>query len=490
MKVLFVYPGYIVREVPLNVMYVSAAVEAAGHESRLFHFSPYKELSWTKEAAERIEEAFLEEVKSFKPDAAAFSVMVQDYNITKRLSGISKNRFKVPVVWGGIQPILEPERSIGEPEVDYICTGEGERAFPELLKRLERGNGSMEVTGIWGKDPHGRIYRNGRPQLVDDLDELPFPNRSLLEPEYYRAELTGANILTARGCPFPCSFCQNKALMEIFKDKGRFIRYRSIENVFREMEEVIEKYQAPSFYLSDEMFTLNRERAMEFCERYRSRIGKPFMIQTRADYMDRRLARALSEAGCFMVNLAIESGNERIRNAVLKKNIPTEKILEAYEAVRDHGMMTNSFNMIGVPGETLGTIRETIEINRRIKPDRILCSIFMPLPGTELGDYCKSRDLITGDITETTNYYSQVVVKNPDLSPRTLIGYQGFFDWFVLLPRWSHGFIHILRGIYQGLVSPTIPKSPVKRKFREMIVEAVYQLKRFLPRKTFHAKVR
>jgi anaerobic magnesium-protoporphyrin IX monomethyl ester cyclase len=490
MKVLFVYPGYIVREVPLNVMYISAAIEKAGHKSRLFHFSPYRKLTWAQDVTERIEEGFLAMMNEFKPDLVAFSVMVQDYNITKHLSWLVRDRYKLPVVWGGIQPILEPDRSINEPEVDYICTGEGEKVFPEFLDRLQRGTGSMEVTGIWGKDAVGNVYRNDRPDLIENLDEVPFPNRDLLGPEYYRAELTGTNILTARGCPFPCSFCQNKALIEIYKDKGKFIRYRSLDNVFREMEEVIEKYGAPSFYFSDEMFTLDKRRAMDFCQEYKKRINKPFMVQTRADYMDEELARALSEAGCTMVNMAIESGNEHIRNKVLKKSIPTEKIMHAYKLMSDYGMMSSSFNMIGVPGETVDTIWDTIDINRKLKPDRILCSIFMPLPGTELGDYCERTKLITEDVAETTNYYSQVTIRNSNLSARTLIGYQGFFDWFVLLPRKFHGLVHVLRVIYQNIVTPRIPKNPIKRKLREMIVETVYQMKAYLPQKKFHAKTR
>lgn len=490
MKVLFVYPGYIVREVPLNIMYVSAAIQAFGHESRLFHFSPYRQASWTKSTSKRIEDGFLDIMRTYKPDLVGFSVIIQDYNITKRLSGIARNLFKTPVIWGGIQSILQPEQSINEPEVDYICTGEGEYALPEFLDRLECGKDPMGVAGIWGKDNFGNIYRNGTPRLVEDLDAIPFPNRDLLEPKYYRAELTGANILTARGCPFPCSFCQNKTLMETYKGKGKFVRYRSLENVFHEMKDLIEKYQVPSFYFSDEMFTLNRARVIEFCQEYKRQIKIPFMVQTRVDYMDKELASTLSDAGCFMVNMAIESGNEYIRNVILKKRVSKKQVLDAYNLVHEYGMMTASFNMIGVPEETLDTIWETIEINRQLKPDRILCSIFMPLPGTELWSYCKRNDLMSDDITETTNYYSQVVVKNPNLSSRTLVGYQGFFDWYVLLPNWLHWFVHILRSIYQNLVSPTIPKNLIKRKLREIIVELVYQSKRYLPQKNLHVKVR
>lgn len=116
---------------------------------------------------------------------------------------------------GGIEPILESERCIAEPEVDYICTGEGEYAFTELLERIKIGKNPLSIAGIWGKDTSGKIIGTGRPNLIDNLDSIAFPDRDLLEPEYYRAELTGANVLTSRGCPFPCAFCQNKELMDI-----------------------------------------------------------------------------------------------------------------------------------------------------------------------------------------------------------------------------------------------------------------------------------
>ena len=490
MKILFVYPGVIVREVPLNVMYVSSAIRQEGHQSQLFHFTPYKSNSITKTTFRLIIEAFEIKMKEFQPDVVAFSVMIQNYLITCELTRIAKIKYNKVTIWGGIQPIIEPEKCFEIKELDYICTGEGEHVFPQFLNCLQKGKDVSKIIGIW-LNGNGRIIRNGRPNLLDDLDSIPFPDRDLLENKYYNAELTGANILTARGCPFHCSFCQNKELMNIYRGKGKFVRYRSFENIFKEMELIIERYDAPSFYISDETFTINRERVIEFCQDYKCRINKPFMVQTRIDHLnDKELIKNLSDAGCFMINLAIESGNDLLRNNTLNKRISKEQIFRAFKLAKDHNIMTTSFNMIGVPGETKKTIQETIDINRKVKPDRILCTIFMPLPGTDLGNYCKTKKLLKRPLEETTNYYSQVTIKNVNLSDRTLIGYQGFFDWYVVLPEKWFPLINILRLIYQILVAPYPSKNQFFYILRENIIEFVYQSKKFLPQKKLHIRKR
>jgi|TARA_B100000315_G_scaffold56864_1_gene51212 radical SAM superfamily enzyme YgiQ (UPF0313 family) len=507
-------------------MYVSSAVKAEGHDTHLFHFSPFKDMSVFKNVNAQITETFIKTMEEYQPDIVGFTVIKQDYRITKNLSSIVKDIFKTTVVWGGIEPILESEMCIKETMVDYICTGEAELAFPEFLRNLQNGQeflhddrlrleiakesfqpedsdcetGSKNekesvvpfplVKGIWGKDELNRIIRTGRPRLVDDINAIPFPDREILDPEYYRAELTGANILTARGCPFPCTFCQNLELMRIFKGKGKFVRYRSFDSVFKEMEYLIENFNAPSFYFSDEMFTLSKKRVLEFCKLYKERgINKPFMVQTRLDCMDEELAEALADAGCSLVNMAIESGNEYLRNKILKKKFTEKQIIDAYTICHEKGMMTSSYNMIGIPEETIDNIWETININRKLMPDRIMCTIFMPMPGTDLWEQCKSDEL-EEYMSDATNYYTQVVYNHPNLSARTLIGFQGFFDWYVLLPRWTFPIIHVLRHMYAYSIPPRIPKNPFLKKIRDIIVEFVYQMKNYLPQKTLQVKAR
>jgi len=479
-KILLVYPGFIVREVPLNLLYISAVLKQAGYDTRVFELTRYLRRSSIINPLKRILRDFSELLDYYQPDLVGFSVMTVGYNLTKELAYVVKNK-GLKVLFGGIHPTIMPEQTINESFVDFICVGEGEISSVNLLNKYFAGEDYTHIKGVWAKDKNGKIYQNDIEGLIADLDSIPFPDRDALDPHYYNAELTGANVFTSRGCPYPCSFCQNKFLLNLYKEKGAFIRYRSIENIFDELELIISKYGAKSFYFSDEIFTLNKKRVLDFLNSYRLRFtNMPFMCQTRVDCVDKEIMEALKEAGCHQINIAIESGNEYIRNKVLNKKTSDEQIRTAFRLARKYDIKTQSFNMIGIPGETKDNIFETVSINKEVRPDRVLCTIFMPFGGTELGEECLEKGKVIVDVKDASIYYSQATIKHESLSSRQLIGYQGFFDWYITLPRRLYFLVDFLRLIYQVLVSPMPYKNSFLNYFREKTIEFVYQSKRFI----------
>ncbi|OGO20955.1 MAG: hypothetical protein A2Z15_02900, partial [Chloroflexi bacterium RBG_16_50_11] len=381
-RVLLVYPGFISREVPLNILYISAALQKAGYDTRVFELTRYLKSPSISHPLKRILRGFADLIDSYSPDIVGFSVMTVGYNITKEMARLVKAK-GLKVIFGGIHPTILPEETIAESFVDFICVGEGELSVVDFLNRYFSGGDYTHVKGIWAKDENGNIFRNEIEDLSTDLDSLPLPDRDALAPHYYNAELTGANVLTSRGCPYPCSFCQNKFLLDLYDGKGAFVRYRSHENVYRELETIIAKYGTESFYFSDETFTMNKKRVLEFLNGYKARFKNVlFMCQTRIDRVDDEIMAALKEAGCHQINLAIESGNAGIRNNVLLKNFTDEQVRAVFGLAKKYNIKTQSFNMIGIPGETLQNVFETININKELRPDRVLCTIFMPFPGT------------------------------------------------------------------------------------------------------------
>ncbi len=489
-KVLLVYPGYIVREQPLNILYISAAVKAAGHDSRLFEITPYRKRPVWGDPYRVMRQAFEAELASFEPDVVGFSVMSVNMKIALILAASVKRLHpQTLVLFGGIHPTIAPEDTIREDAVDAICIGEGEASLTELLAALEGGRDPAALPGLWVKSG-GKVFRNPVRPLVRDVDALPFPDRDALPPERLQAELYGINILSSRGCPFPCAYCQNEFLMDLYRGQGPFVRYRSLDNVFAEIDDVIRRYRPSRLSFSDESFTLTPRRLEEFCREYPKRFSLPFLCQTRPDLVDETAIRRLRDAGCDFINMAIEAGNPAIRNDVLRRNITNEQIVRAFTLARRFGIRTGSFNMIGLPGETLATIRDTINLNKALQPDRIMCTIYMPFKGTALGEKCLEAGWLEHPIDDSEVYYTYVSIRHPALAARTLFGYQGFFDYYVRLPGRLAGLVHLLRLLYELLPTATHRLPAPLRIVREAVIDFVYRMKRLLPSPGFFMKTR
>lgn len=479
-KILLVYPGFIVREVPLNLLYISAVLRQAGYDTKVFELTKYLRKSSFFNPLKRILNDLSDLIDYYQPDSVGFSVMTMGYNLTKEMARLVKHK-EIRVIYGGFHPTVSPEETIAESFVDFICVGEGDHSSVNFFNRYFAGEDYTGVRGIWSKDEKGNICRNEIDDLIIDLDTIPFPDRDALPSHYYNAELTGANVLTSRGCPYSCSFCQNRFLKNIYKGRGPFVRYRSTENVLNEIEQLITRYGTSCLYFSDEAFTLNRKKTLDFLSGYKKRFKNlPFMCQTRADLLNEEIMESLKEAGCHQINIGVESGNECIRNRILRKGLSNEQIRNAFSLAKRYGIRTQSFNMIGVPGETRENIFETINFNKELEPSRMPCTIFMPFHGTDLGEeYLKNHMTIT-DAKDCSIYYSQLIIKHEHLSSRQLIGYQGFFDWYITLPKKWYFLVDFLRIIYQTLVPPVPFKNPALNYFREKIIEMVYQSKRLI----------
>ena len=480
-RILLVYPGFIVREVPIGLLSISATLVENGHETKIFELTHFLRNPGIFKADRKILIDFDRVIEDFSPDIIGFSAMTVGFNLTRKMGHLAKEKGK-KVILGGIHPTVLPHQSIMEDFVDFIVVGEAEISFPEFLSRYDTGLEYNEIKGIWTKGEDGTIIENGISELPRDLDALPLPDRSKLNPAYFNAELTGANLLTSRGCPYHCKFCQNKYLNSIYRKQGPLIRYRAIDKVLSEIEELISKYDSSRFYFSDEMFTLNKKRTLDFCKAYQRRFpGYPFMCQTRADCIDEEIMEVLRDAGCNQINLAIESGSERIRNDILGKRISDGQIYNAFSLARKYNIKVQSFNMIGAPGETKDDIFETIAMNRKIKPDRILCTVYMPFHGTELGEECYRRGMVINNIEDASTYYAQVSIKNDSISCKDLIGYQGLFDWYVFFGNTIHKiWIDLVRKMYQILVSCKPLNNTLLNYIRNKIIELTYQSKRFL----------
>jgi radical SAM superfamily enzyme YgiQ (UPF0313 family) len=200
-------------------------------------------------------------------------------------------------------------------------------------------------------------------------------------------------------------------------------RRRPVEELLEEVKEVLARY--PSLErvgFHDDIFSLDKEWLGSFCELYPKVVGVPFWCNTRVGCITEEEARMLRKAGCFRVHVAIETGSPWLRKEVLRRDITDEQILESFAFLREAGLKRMAFNMLGLPYETEETLRQTVELNRKARPDRVHVTLFQPYPGSALTRLCEKRGLL--DSTSARDYYEEAtIVRNESLPKSVLYDY-------------------------------------------------------------------
>ena len=348
MKVLFVYPDiegvarYGARKFYHGIGYLSAVLRQAGHETALYY---------AQEEVPR--EAFLAAVEATGARLVAFSTTTHQHPYAvAQARWLKEARPDLTLVAGGTHPTLVPEQVAGEGCFDAVCVGEGEAALLELVGRLEAGEGYADLAGWWLRRD-GELIKNPLRPLLQDLDSLPFADRELFGyDEILRANGGWVDMMSGRGCPYDCSYCCNPGLKERYRGLGKYVRYRSVGNVLDEIAALRRRYPVRTINFQDDTFTLDHRWTLDFCAAYRSACRLPFWINTRVERLNEEIIEALAAAGCRGVRIGVESGNEHLRQEILKKRMSNAEILAAGRLAEKHGLEVYTCNMLGVPGET------------------------------------------------------------------------------------------------------------------------------------------
>lgn len=265
-----------------------------------------------------------------------------------------------------------------------MCAWEkGEDAATDLARAIEGDGDPTQIPNLWMKRD-GQIISNPVRPLIQNLDGLPFPDRTYYDRYPLTARETSKNFMSGRGCAFKCNFCANHTLQELYHGKGRYVRFRSQENVIEEIEQVRSRYPVRFVGFSDDILIINKKWLFPFLELYRRQIGLPFLSTVRANLVDEEIVKALKESGCISCVFGVESGVERIRNEVLAKGVKDEEIYEAARLFKKYRIRFGTYNMVGLPGETVEDAFQTVKINARIRADFPWCSVLQPYPGTQI----------------------------------------------------------------------------------------------------------
>lgn len=372
-------------------------------------------------------------VKKSKPDIIAFSCTTGTHKWVIRVAKKIKSQITVPVIVGGPHPTFFPQM-IEEPSIDFVCRGEGEYPMLDLANALSRRNNYTSIPNLWVKKD-GRIFRNEIRPLLSDLDSLPPADRSL----YYKYPFFKKNptkfFICGRGCPYKCTYCCNHIYQKMYKDKGRYIRQQSVERVINEIRQIRDNFGMKTVWFHDDIFVLNLEWIREFCDRYKNEINLPFSCTIRPNLVTEELVAMLKKAGCYNVTMGVESGNDYLRNEILKRRMTSEEIIKAGDIIKKYGIRLRTFNMLGIPQETIKTALETIRLNIRLSPEHPWCSVYQPYPGTELADFAKGRFILENfniDTVDDSYFKGLKLQMDNSLQIQNL---QKFFSFVVRYPK-------------------------------------------------------
>ncbi|MFH0844509.1 MAG: radical SAM protein [Pseudomonadota bacterium] len=382
MKILLIYPYFIEERVqtedigvpPIGLYFVAAVLRENGYDPEI--------LNWhdIQKTPGRIEEV----LKEKRPDVIGFSILHAN-----RWGGIEIARTAktlaphVKIVFGGVGASFLWGHLLSHiPEIDFVVIGEGEYPFLDLIRAIEKGEEEEfhEIRGIAFKKK-GKIVKTEEWHSIEDLDLLPIPAKYFL----YN------HVSSSRGCPWRCTFCGSPNFW------GQKIRFRSPENFVNELE-LLYKNGMRFFYISDDAFTINKERVIEICRRI---IEKDLKITwnaiSRVDHVDEEILSWMRKAGCIQVSYGVESGSEKIRR-LLNKNVKTSLIKKAFFLTRRCGLLPRAYFVYGSPGETWETIQESIDLIHEIKPLSVVFYILDLFPGTALYERIQKAFHITDDI--------------------------------------------------------------------------------------------
>lgn len=364
------------------------------------------------------DEAFTAKLASFAPDVVGIRSISLFEAEFRRTAELTRAACGAVIVGGG--PIATAKRGAlleHVPAVDLVVTGEGEATFSALLAGEQPG-------GVVLRDGE-RIVDLGEGEVVDDLDTLPFPDYGLIDVANYEHHLSYAYnyrrqgvLLTSRGCPFRCTYCNTFA--------GKTARMRSARNVFDEMERLSNEHAIRDFYVVDDIFNIRRERLRELFGMIIERDGGwrlYFVNGLRADIMTRELVDSMVAAGTVWVTYAIESGSPRIQKLV-KKHLNLEKAIDIIAYSQDQGIVVNVNTMYGFPSETPEDAQLTLECLARLRMPSVLPYHFClrGYEGCEIieqaGDVGWDTSAFLGDSTLS---YNSVPTGTPTFPRRAMI---------------------------------------------------------------------
>lgn len=372
---------------PTDLMYLASVAEKEGYEAKICDYSQGGDL--------------VENLKEFKPDYLVVNVatptLEHDLDALKIAKDILPN--VVTISKGAIFLTKSEDILKNHEALDIVIFGEAEDTLKEILQGVEK------PLGIYYRED-GQIKFSGVRPFIDNLDEIPFPARHLVDNTIYRRpdnNKVQAVVKVARGCPFHCFFCLATPV------SGAKVRRRSVENIVEELKECVEKYNITNFVFWSDIFNLDKNWTMALCQAIiDSGLKITWSANTRADTADDEMAKMMYKSGCRLVSIGVESGSQYMLEKMGKK-ITLDDVRRTVKTFKDAKIRIYNYFVIGLPWESEETVEETIRFAIELDSDFISFYTATPLPGSRFYEYAKEHDLFDKETSFENAYFYPAV---------------------------------------------------------------------------------
>jgi radical SAM superfamily enzyme YgiQ (UPF0313 family) len=365
---------------PIDLLYAAATFEAAACEVRVKDY-PAEEDGW-----ERLEA----DLREFRPAILLLSITTPSLEADLKAAALAKrvDRGILTLAKGAHFNTLDIKTLEAHPALDVGLRGE----YEQTCRELGEGRPLGEIAGITWRDG-GEVKRNPDRPFEDDLDAIPYPARHLANNAFYIRPDTMAKqttLVTNRGCPFHCIYCLANQV------SGTKNRYRSVANVIGEIKECVERHGIRNFLFRSDLFTQNKKWVIQLCQAILDAgLDIDWACNSRVDTLSAEALEWMKKAGCWIIALGVESGDDDILKKIDKGGKASrETAFEAIRTIRAAGIKSSVYLLMGLPWDTPETIDEQMKFARELDPDILEIFYPYPFPGTPLYDLCVKEGLI------------------------------------------------------------------------------------------------
>ena len=462
-RVLFVYPNIQQSALmPYAIGLFASLLKREGFQVGLFdstfyisdinanysHYQTYvKKFDWAERGVEFKQQDmlndFVRKVEEFGPDLIAVSVVENTYPVGRAMIRALPEKLRsTPIMWGGVFATFAPQLILQDDVGDFVCVGEGEHALVEFCRRECASESVDDIPNLWLRRDGNIIKNRLGPAVV--LDELPFPDYDLFEPQAIYRPMQGRiwrtlGVESQRGCPYTCTYCNSPGQNALAQGaQGKlFYRKKSLSRVMEEIAFLHKKYNIELIYwLVDTFLALSGKEFDELVERYAD-FRIPFWMNTRPETMTEHRATKLEEMNMLRMSFGIEHGNQEYRNKMLNRKVSSETMLRGFECCVGRRYVTTGNTIIGMPEENRSLIFDTIDFCRQVPVGIELpgAFIFAPYHGTPLREIAvKNGYLPAGSICDIRNP-RESMLDQPQLPIDELIGLARTFGLYQKLPK-------------------------------------------------------